>query len=412
MGTIDLLIKKAIIIIFFPICINAQGLLLNEFNNSIDYLGIKLQFDYTGEIFSNLSDGLKNKLIYLDNVNLKINSDLEKNLGWHGAKLNAYILGNNGGSISKYCGAIQGTSNIEAYNTWKIYEFWIEQNFGNNLSLLVGLFDLNSEFDNRETSNILINPSHGIGAEFALSGYNGPSIFPTTSLAIRTKYNFSNTLNLKFAIFDGIPGDIDNPFGTKILLEKKDGFLYTTEINLICPVQNQEIEYYKYAVGFWYYSSEFEKLMTKENNENSLMQLGNYGFYLFAEKFIYPEDIHSEQGLSGFFRLGYADNKVNKVDGYFGTGINYVGLIPGRNEDIFGLGISIVHISSYFQKLTQYIEHNKIIADYEYICELTYKFSLFDYLTFQPDLQYIINPTLSHFNNNTIVFGSRFNILF
>lgn len=48
--------------------------------------------------------------------------------------------------------------------------------FDDKLSLLFGLYDLNSEFDTQETSSIFINPSHDIGAEYAQSGKNLPSI--------------------------------------------------------------------------------------------------------------------------------------------------------------------------------------------------------------------------------------------
>lgn len=77
---------------------------------------------------------------------------------------------------------------IDADNTWKIYEAWFQQKlFGDNLSILTGLFDLNSEFDLIETAGLFLNSSQGIGSNFSQTGLNCPSIFPNTSLWLRTK---------------------------------------------------------------------------------------------------------------------------------------------------------------------------------------------------------------------------------
>ncbi|MCB0746092.1 MAG: carbohydrate porin [Ignavibacteriales bacterium] len=406
-------LMKALLIVFLSMTLSAQNLVLDKINNSIEDYGINVQFNYTGEVFSNLSGGLYRKSIYLDNFDLIFDLDLNRSFGWNGAIINTHILGNNGGPLSKYCGAIQGISNIEANNTWKLYEFFIEQHlFDKKLSLLLGLFDLNSEFDTRETSSIFINPSHGIGAEFALTGENGPSIFPTTSVALRAKYNFSNSLDFKLAIFDGIPGDLNNPNGTKVILSRGDGFLISSEINLLSNSQNFENGYFKFALGTWFYTNKFNKLISSDNPDNPFPKTRNYGFYLSAEKFLFAENNVTNQGLAAFIRIGFADTKVNQVDGYYGVGINYVGLITGRDEDICGISIAASHNSSSYRQLIINKGLSRIIEEYEYIFELTYKFSLLEFLTIQPDLQYVINPSLCINNDHTIAFGTRLQVLF
>ena len=103
----------------------------------------------------------------------------------------AYGLANHGGSISELTGDIQSVSNIEAENSWRLYEVWANVPIKTlNGSLLVGLYDLNSEFDVINTGGLFLNSSHGIGPDFSSSGVTGPSIFPYTSLAVRFKVNF------------------------------------------------------------------------------------------------------------------------------------------------------------------------------------------------------------------------------
>ena len=205
---------------------------------------------------------------------------------------------------------------------------------------------------------------------------------------------------------------INNPNITKVILDPEDGFLLSSEINILSNEPNNEFDYFKYALGAWYYTNKFDKLMGNDNNGNPLKQLGNYGVYLSVEKLIYSENKLNNQGLTAFLRIGLADNNVNQVDGYFGTGINYIGLIPGRNEDILGFAISTIHNSYNFRQLNLSNEPYKIIENYEYIFELTYNLTLFEFLNIQPDIQYIINPVLCYHNNFSIAFGTRFKILF
>jgi len=392
--------------------IDAQNLFLGDINKSLDKHGVYIELGYTGEVFSNLYGGIEKKTVYLDNFDLIFEFDLKKIFGWKGTTINTYFLGNQGGIPSEYSGAIQGISNIAAHDTWKLYEFWLEQHlFNNKLSILFGLYDLNSEFDTRETSALFINPSHGIGAEFSMAGENGPSIFPTTSLALRMKYNLYKSLNIKMAVFDGVPGDLNNPNGTEVILDEDEGVLFSTEISYGSESEELNKDYFKYSVGGWYYTNEFAKLLSL-NNEISSTQKGNYGLYISAEKFILSESSYNNQGLTGFFRAGISDKNVNQVNGYLGVGVNYSGLISGRDNDVLGIALALAHNSENYIKMMQIEDPKNKIEKFEYIFELTYHVSLFEFLSIQPDIQYIINPAQCHNNRHSIMFGTRLQLIF
>ena len=109
---------------------------------------------YIGDVLANLSGGLRRKTEYLDNVDLTFTFEPEELLGWKGATFFLYGLGNREGDPSAdNIGDIQTVTNIEAYNTWKFLEAWFQQDLLlGQLSLLLGLYDLNSEFDAMETA--------------------------------------------------------------------------------------------------------------------------------------------------------------------------------------------------------------------------------------------------------------------
>jgi porin len=371
--------------------------------------GIGMSFGYKGEVFSNFAGGLNKKSVYLDNFDLIFDFDLNHILNWKGASLNAYILGNHGGDPSEYAGAAQGISNIASFQTWKLYQFWFQQNFlEDDLSILVGLFDLNSEFDTRETSGIFINPSHGIGPDFSMTGKNGPSIFPTTSLALRTSYNISSYLNIKAAVFDGVPGDPDKPGGTHILFKQSDGLLLAGELTFHSENDELDKNYYKVSLGAWYYTGDFEKFNAFNNDVNPVCQNGNSGMYLSAEKFLLSENSSNDEGISAFVRIGTADKTINEVQHYIGAGLHYKGIIPGRENDIAGIALgSIINSDNYLQSM---LSNNNIISKHEHIIELTYIIDINNWLIIQPDFQYVINPANCYYNKSSFLYGTRISL--
>lgn len=383
---------------------------VSEIKESILFEGLDLELGYTGDYYSNLAGGMNKNSTYLDNVDIVLNLNLQELLGWQGANLAMYILGNSGGVPSENSGAAQGISNIAAHDTWKIYELWLEQKlFDEKISLLFGLYDLNSEFDSRETSALFINPSHGIGPEFAMTGENGPSIFPTTSLALRLKYNLNNNVDLLAVVMDGVPGDPENPNGTKIRFDKDDGLLIASELIYRSHEDSSVEDYFKLSAGGWYYTTEFEDILDTGGAGDPLLHKGNWGVYLSAEKFLWTESDTSTEGLAFFVRAGIADNNINQFSSYLGAGLIYTGLIPGRDNDILGLAIASAGHSDKFRE-AEYFSQGHEINKRETILELTYSLNLFESINIQPDLQYILNPSGCHHNKSALTIGTRFQV--
>ncbi len=212
--------------------------------------GFNFNFVYTGE-FATSSGGLLSGDAYLDNIDMTLETDLESLLGWSNSKLMIYVLGNQGRSPSAFIGDTQGVSNIDAPDTWKLYELWYQRTWvQDKYSIRAGLYDYNSEFDVLETAGLFLNSSFGIGPDIAQSGENGPSIFPTTSLALRGRFTTDRNFYLQGVILDGVPGDPLNSHGTHIKLNSEDGLMLALEAGKILD----EGAYKKIAVGSWRYS--------------------------------------------------------------------------------------------------------------------------------------------------------------
>jgi porin len=366
------------------------------FQRQLSKNGIDIGASYIGEYFYNLSGGIKKEGTYLDNLTLNVEFDIAKLAGIDGMSVYLSGIGINGGLALENTGALQGISNIAGVSHWKLYEAFIEQFFfDEDLAILFGLYDLNGEFDVRESSGIFVNPSIGIGFDFAQSGQNGPSIFPFTSLAFRLKVCLSESFDLMAAVFDGVPGSLANEKGLHLNLRKDEGALISTEL-IFSPGEHEfGEEYSKFLLGGWYYTSDFE------NTTDGTKQNGNYGAYVSAEQFVYAEKSSPEQGLAIFGRFGIANSNFNPSDYSILGGANYTGLIPGRDKDVLGLAFTSIHLTDEFRQTEEFE------ASFETILELTYSFRVLNWLRFQPDLQYIFNPAAAPNSNYAFTAGIR-----
>lgn len=342
---------------------------------------------YTFDIWRAARGGVRNGTRYLDNLDVVARADMERLVGWNGGLIYVYGLYNNGKSLTNLIGDAQATSNIETgIKAVRLYEAWINQEIGANASVKVGLYDLNSEFDALDVSGVFVGSSHGIGKDISQTGQNGPSIFPVTSLAARIAVSPAKGWTLRAAVLDGMPGDPVRPKRTTIKLGNGDGALLIGEIEAALPQG-------KLLFGHWRYTARFDDFAGGTAR-------GNDGWYLRGEHRLTHEADSSDQGLNGFFRLGVADGKFNTFGSFASAGLNYTGPIKGRDSDQLGLAVAAALTSDQY-RLTKPADKS------EAAFELTYRAALTDWLTVQPNVQYVINPGANTALGNALAFGLR-----
>lgn len=379
-----------------------------------------LNVAYKGEFWGNFAGGADTGIRYLDNldVNLEINFGALP-LGLKGTTVYVYGLGNQGGSISELVGDVQGLSNIETANSWRIFEVWAQKKFFlANSSILVGLYDMNSEFNVLNSSLVFINSSHGLDAALALSGVLGPSTFPYTSVGSRIKINPLGGWVLQAAVLDGIPSNPANPQGTKIFFREQDGLLFLAEMGLY-SIGRQQLQLrnrttrlqhllgrgagggrYKFALGGWAYSKKREGWKSDGTGERDM------GVYGLGEYQIYLEPREPYQGLTIFGRASITNEKANRLAGYIGGGLLYHGLFPERSQDEFGIAIAHAINSSIYREQSPFL-NGRPSQQAETGFELTYMAVLTSSVSVQGDVQYIINPNMNPNLDDALAAGLR-----
>ncbi|MEW5771477.1 MAG: carbohydrate porin [Pseudomonadota bacterium] len=346
--------------------------------------GMDVEAVYKLDLVGKLSNTPNRGHVYaLDNLDIKLALDGGRLFGREDVQGLVHILGNHGGKPAlKNDRLPHGLDNIEVpdgADTIKLYQAWLEVAAGETLGVKAGLYDLNSEFYVTDSSALFVHPTYGIGAEFAGTGRNGPSIFPTTSLALRLHWQPDPRWSVMAALLDGVPGDPNNPKGTHIQLNDGDGALQIVEAAWLPG--DDETRDGKLALGVWRYTSRFDDLLDVDGGGNPI-QRRSQGFYLIGEHRL-ARGANGETW--GFLRWGRNNGDTTQFESAWSAGLVWTGLFAGRPEDQFGVTASQEDNSTKWQTASgNPIPHEQAV-------EIAYRGAVNDWLTLQTFAQYLLH---------------------
>ncbi|MFC1551329.1 carbohydrate porin [Candidatus Latescibacterota bacterium] len=425
-------------------------------NLSSTYLKRNISFDYiyTGDFFSNIAGGHEQKSDYCYVMDFLVTGELDSLFWGRNASFGFDIVGINGVNPSDAVGDFQGISNIAAPKTLRPYETWFQIDIINEkLSLLFGMYDINSEFYFNETAALFLNSSFAIGPEFSQNGCIGAPTYPNPGLGLRLKTKLSDSISLKTALMDGKTCAFDAAWSEYYTINRNEGALLAMEVTFasneektktLAPSskrfqrrrhrmrsdrfnntfhQNRNAlykdnqyfinfpqgSYNKFSLGSWYYNTGFDTL-TENNNPESLKHWNNWGFYSTGEKILWQDDGNPIEAVSAFFHVGISDKNVNKVDMSFACGLVYSGIFLKHFQNQIGVGFTAAHRSDRFQ--SAFYGDGRKGDEWEMISELSCRSQVNKVLSFQPDIQYIVNPGFEQDYDNALVLGIRLEMAF
>ena len=109
-----------------------------------------------------------------------------------------------------------------------------------------------------------------------------------------------------------------------------------------------------------------------------------------------------------FGQLGIGDPRVSRFAYYTGGGLTISALLPGRDQDEFGIAVAAAHNGSQFMEAQR--EQGMREQRSEVTLELTYLAQLGSHLAVQPDLQFVMNPNTDPRITNAVAFLLRFEL--
>jgi porin len=373
---------------------------------------------YDGSMLGDLRGGARRGSTYVGNLHLKLTAQGDA-IGLPGTSAFADLLTIHGGRPSRLVGDAQGTSNLEGPAGTQVEELWVQHNFeGSSASLLVGIYDLNSEFYRLQAAGLFVNSAFGIGPEFAQSGVEGPSIFPRTAAGVRLAFKPSANTVLRTALLDGVP--VVRPDGARAAFRGGDGLLAVAEFALLSRgsagaaptaemrdrigrLSSLEPYDHKLAFGAWRYTGRFADLSDTDAAGAPQQRRGSSGAYAVGERLLIGGDGSSGRRLAVFAQSGIADPRTNRFGAYVGAGIVGSGW---RASDQFGVSIAQARNGSHYLRSQAPQRPGRA----ETALELSYLTPVSKHLSLQPDIQYIVRPNTDRSNANALVVQLRFEV--
>lgn len=350
---------------------------------------------YTGEVWNNVHGGLRRETVYLDNLDIVASLDAAQ-IGLADTTIVVSSLYNNRNTFSETTvGDLQTISNIDTDGSLRLYEAWIERDFG-WLAIKGGLIDLNSEFDVNEPGSLFINSSHGIGPDFSQVGETGPSIFPLTGLGLLGRLDLMPSLRVAGGVFEGTPGNPYRPRRMLLDLNSGEGILIVGE------AVHAFGDKAGIKVGAWHHTG--GRVQPIDADRSDAASTGAYVH--IAGQVARNRDI----AIDGFVRLGFADPGIHQIASYTGAGIVLSGplLADASGEEQIGLAVALANNGTRFRRARA--ASGKIVEKRETVIEFTYRRRLFENLALQPSLQYVVNPSMEPDRRNALAVGLRFEV--
>jgi porin len=393
--------------------------------------GVHFSAAYVGEALGNVSGGLSRGWIYAGILELGLELDFQKLGLWENGKFLVSSIYPHGSSLTdKHVGDVLRLSNIDAYDSIRLYEIWYEHQFlQDKLSIRVGQLSADEEFATQEQGGLFLNSAHGWPAFVSANVLNGGPAFFVPGAGARVRYNLNESLSWQGAVYDGdtldnrAGGVRKNRAGTRVHFNSQQGLFAMTEVALR-PDRSEDWRGGSYKLGAWFHTADFPDLREDAAGGTSSVSglapkthENNFGLYATAEKMICPESEDTEQGLGAFIRLGWSPPDRNYLATVANGGFTYTGLFPQRDEDRLGLGFIYAQVSRDLrrsEKADRDINGASIAAlsDFEAAIELTYEMNINAWWTIQPDLQVILHPGGSSAIRNAVVVGLRTTIIF
>jgi len=234
-------------------------------------------------------------------------------------------------------------------------------------------------------------------------------IYPVGGLGVRVDYRPNSSATFRAAVFDSSPGiqDLNDKHGIAFHLNPTAGVIFIAEgVYQVNPTKENRGIVGTYTIGGYYDSRQFSGDFVHP------VHASNGGLYAIIDQVVYRaqpylDEKSGKQGLSIFTSCGLAPSDRNVVSLYLDCGCNYLGLVPGRENDIAGVAFSYTKLSD---ELVQ--NGRPIHSGHETVIEASYKLQLNDHLYLQPDVQYILYPGGFGAHPNALVSGLRFDFTF
>ena len=393
----------------------------NDLHDELANKGLNLGAIWIGDNIGNVSGGTSRGAIHFGRFDLSVDADLEKMLGLTGLKFyaNSYHLYGRGLSRN-YIHNFATISEIEALPESRLYNAWFEQSFFNGkLSFKVGQQPADVEFFDSQTDDLFINGTFGWPA---IKANNLPAGGPAPPIAvpgIRVKAQIADKITLFAAVFNGnpaAPGDADpqlrDSHGTAFRVNDPPWYIGQVRFDYDLQIGGKTLPG-NFTPGAWKHTGDFDSqrftaegqsIADPDGSGVPARLRGNYGIFAVLEQVLYRPPSVTEvstsasiPGVTAFGRIAYSPPDRNLIDLYMDGGIGFVGFVPGRPLDRFGIAGAYMRVSNTARNLDFDIRYfsgvPSPIRSSERLIEMIYEAHVKPGWLLAPYFQYVFRPS-------------------
>ncbi|MBR0956861.1 carbohydrate porin [Bradyrhizobium japonicum] len=393
----------------------------NEWHDGLADKGLNFGAIYIADNIANASGGVKRGTIHFGRLDLSVDADLDKLVGWTGGRFYANALVIYGRGLSRnYVMNLATISEIEALPDQRLYNAYFEQSFFNDrLNIRAGQQAADVEFFDGQTDDLFVNGTFGWPAIKASNLPAGGPAPPIAVPGIRIRAALSDNITAYGAVFNGDPsgpGDIDpqlrDHHGLAFRVNDPRWVIGQVRFNYDIDVGGRPLAG-NFTPGAWKHYGSFDSQRFTAEGQSiadpsgsgiAAKLRGNYGIFAVIEQVLYrPPEVRGNStsaslpGVTAFGRIAYSPPDRNLIDLYLDGGIGFVGFTPGRPLDRFGVAMAYMRISNTARNLdldtNVYTGVQGPVRSNETLLEMIYEAHIKPGWLVAPYVQYVFRPS-------------------
>jgi len=349
--------------------------------------GFTFELVYTAEWMANMRGGITTHHArkYRGDVSLFMEFDTERAGLWDNGSFFAHVQNQHGDGITEdYIGDFQVLSNIDADDFTQVSEFWYRHEFlEGRLWTKLGKQESNEDFAGTEFGGEFLHSSPGFSPTIPLVTY------PDPDWGMVWGVEPADWFSANAGLYQGRPNGgrsvkstIDNLYGPMVMVEPALHYHAAGRAG-------------HFRVGAWWNGDRFDEF--DRSNRNPGTKDDAHGWYVTWDQEIWNEESPGDsaegddgigadgigaEGIGLFGQYGWAPPDRSEALHYFGGGVAWTGALPGRDNDVAGIGL--------FQ--VEFRREADFERGAERSIELFYRIDVCDCFSIKPDLQFITNP--------------------
>jgi len=375
-------------------------------NDQLADEGIELGFGITNVYQANIKGGTSTHARrgrHSGSYDLELSVDLQKLLGFETGSI--YMLVEGGwpdaeGIDASSVGSAFGVNADAIGNQGPVVKELYYQGpvFSDALTIMAGKIDFTGVFDASAYADD--ECTQFLNAAFV----DDPTIpFPDYSLGIVLNWDITDSWYLMGGVADAQANGRETGFRTAFYDE--DYFFYALETGITPQLNSANgLMPGAYRVGMWVDGQDKARFSSSNNYRDDI------GVYISCDQMAYKENSNPEdsQGLGVFGRFGYANSDLNPIGNFWSIGLQYQGLLDGRDDDVLGIGFAQGIFSDYAgaNDGAEYTENHENALEVYYNARVT------PWLSLSPSIQYISNTGGDETVKDAVVFGLRTQMTF